>query len=66
MLDTVLTILSFPFWFIAFVFTTVGLFGTVTVNGLPYYGSGRAMVKFLITMIGLFFGAIAYGMVAIV
>lgn len=66
MLDAILTILSFPFWFLAFAFIVTGVFGTVKMNGVPYYGSGRTFVKFIVTLIGLFFGMIAYGMIAIV
>lgn len=66
MLDTILTILSFPFWFLAFAFIVIGMFGTVKMNGVPYYGSGGTFVKFIVTLIGLFFGMIAYSMIAIV
>lgn len=66
MLDVVLTVLSFPFWFVAFVFTIVGIFGTVKVNGMPYYGKHRLAIKAGFTSIGLAFGAIAYAMIVLV
>lgn len=66
MLDVVLTVLSFPFWFVASVFTIVGIFGTVKVNGMPYYGKYLLPIKVGITGIGFGFGAIAYAMIVLV
>ena len=65
MLDTTLTILSFPFWFFAFVFTVVGIFGTVKVNGERYTGKYFLPIKVAVTAIGLVFGMIAYFMVTV-
>lgn len=62
MLDVVLTVLSFPFWFAAAVFTIVGIFGSVTVNGVPYRGKHFLLIKLVVTIVGLVFGLIAYGM----
>lgn len=66
MFGTILTILSFPFWFLSFMFVVTGLFGTVKLNGVPYYGRDLTFVKFIVTLIGLFFGAIAYTMIILV
>jgi hypothetical protein len=65
MLDVTLTVLSFPFWFIALVFTVVGIFGTVKVNGERYTGKYYFMIKVGVTTIGLVFGLIAYFMVTV-
>ncbi len=65
MLDVVLTVLSFPVWFLAFVFTIVGIFGTVKVNGSHYYGEYLFLIKSGITCMGLIFGCIAYMMITI-
>ena len=66
MLDIILTIFSFPFWFIAFMFAIVGIFGTVKVNGVPYRGKYFLLIKAGVVCIGLIFGAIAYMMITIV
>ncbi len=66
MLDTILTILSFPFWFLAFVFVVTGVTGTVKVNDMPYRGKYVLPIKAGVTCIGLIFGTIAYAMIAVV
>jgi hypothetical protein len=65
MLDVTLTVLSFPFWFIALVFTVVGIFGTVKVKGERYTGKYYFLIKVGVTTIGLVFGLIAYFMVTV-
>ena len=65
MLDVVLTILSFPFWFMSFVFTVVGIFGTVKLNGELYTGKYFLPIKAGCVLIGCVFGSIAYFMVTV-
>jgi phage shock protein PspC (stress-responsive transcriptional regulator) len=65
MFGTILTILSFPFWLLSFMFVVTGVFGTIKINGVPYYGNSSALIRFGVVSIGVFFGAIAYVMVAI-
>lgn len=66
MFGTILTILSFPFWFLSFMFVVTGVFGTIKINGVPYYGNGFALIRFGVVSIGVFFGAIAYTMIILV
>lgn len=62
-MDTFLTVISFPFWFVGAMFVIVGIFGTVTVNGVPYYGKHRLAIKAGVTALGFSSLAIAYGLV---
>lgn len=59
------TILSLPFWFIAFIFVTCGVLGTVKVNGIPYYGEHLLVVKACLVVFGLSNGLIAYALVSL-
>lgn len=57
----VATILSLPFWFIAFIFVTCGVLGTVKVN----HGEHLFVIKAYLVVFGLFNGLIAYALVSI-
>ena len=62
-MSTLLVIMSFPFWFFGAFFTFVGIAGNTTVNGVPYRGKYRWLIKLFVTWVGLICFAIAYAMV---
>jgi len=51
--------MSVPFWFIGVVCVIVGVFGKITINGKPYIGKWRVLIKLGVTVFGAFLIAIA-------
>ena len=60
MVDILLIVTSVPFWFIGVVCVIVGVFGKITINGKPYIGKWRVLIKLGVTAFGAFLIAIAY------
>jgi hypothetical protein len=64
-MDTLLTILSFPLWFIGGILLIVSPFGTISMNGSPMYDQRQYSIRFSLFLLGLFLCLLAYGMTAI-
>lgn len=61
MLSTLTTILSFPFWFAAFLFVFCGMFGTISVNGVKVSdGAIEMKMRAVAVAIGLGLTGVAY------
>ena len=65
-MDTFLTVISFPFWFIGAVCVITGIFGAVKVDGVPYRGEYRLPIKAGVTAMGLVSLAVAYSLVIVI
>jgi len=59
LVDILLIVTSVPFWFIGVVCVIVGVFGKITINGKPYIGKWRVLIKLGVTVFGAFLIAIA-------
>jgi hypothetical protein len=66
-MSTLLTILSFPFWFVGLFLLMVALFGKIYINGVDMNYTrplgDRVMVRFLFFIVSLIPLGIAYLMV---
>lgn len=64
-MDTLLTILSFPLWFVGGILVIVAPFGTITMNGIPMYDQRQYSVHTGLFLHGAFILLLAYGMTRI-
>ena len=64
-MDTLLTILSFPLWYIGAIFLIVAPFGTIKMNDVPMYDQRQYGLRFGLFLIGFFLCLAAYGMTVI-
>lgn len=64
-MDTLLTVLSFPLWFVGGILVVVAPFGTIKMNDVPLYDQRQYPLRVGLFLLGAFILLLAYGMTRI-